>query len=195
LAGYSPKIANRLSHWLAAVNFKFSFAVNEKKFQRNRFFDNKPIFLVPFDKDDSMKQLLQLRFKQGFTALFLLCFPLLCQAENPTLLVPQSPLIQTSVPVGGEDEIRVIEQLIVSTAAQLEMEKHLRELMLQFNKQQEEFIQGNQTKAHASRLVRTARQIYETITANRLEHLFAKDYLDELTFFSSIAGKTSVTRP
>ena len=67
--------------------------------------------------------------------------------------------------------------------------------MLQLKKQREEFVQGNQSKGHAAKLVRTARQVYEMITANHLEHLFAKDYLDELTFFASIAGKTAMTRP
>jgi hypothetical protein len=116
-------------------------------------------------------------------------------ADNPTLLIPQSSLVQTALPLGEEDEVKIVEQLIFATVQQLETEKHLKNLMLQFKKQREEFIQGNQTKAHAGRMVRTARQIYETITANHFEHLFAKDYLDELTFFSSIAGKTAMTRP
>jgi hypothetical protein len=116
-------------------------------------------------------------------------------ADNPTLLIPQSPLVETSLPLAEEDEVKTIDQLISATSRQLEMQKQMRELMLQFKKQREEFIQGNQTKAHASKMLRTARQIYEMITANHLEHLFAKDYLDELTFFSSIIGKTAVTRP
>jgi hypothetical protein len=134
-------------------------------------------------------------FEKSWAVLFFLCFFPACWANNPSLLVPQSSLLQASVSSVEEDEIKVVDRLIASTAAQLDMEKQLRELMLQFQKQQEAFIQGNQTKALAGRMVRTARQIYETITANHLEHLFAKNYLDELTFFSSIAGKTAVTRP
>lgn len=136
-----------------------------------------------------------LRFLGYGVALFVLYFSPDAKAENPTLLIPQSSLIETSLPLGEEDEVKIIDQLIAATSAQLETEKHLKELMLQFKKQREEFIQGNQTKVHAARMVRTARHIYETITANHLEHLFAKDYLDELTFFSSIAGKTAVKRP
>ena len=128
-------------------------------------------------------------------SLFFLYFVSFCHAENPTLLIPQSSLLDVNLPLGEEDEIKIVEQLIAATTAQLESEKHLKELMLQFKKQREEFVQGNQTKMHAGRMERTARQIYETIADNHLEHLFAKDYLDELTFFSSIAGKTAVTRP
>ncbi len=112
------------------------------------------------------------------------CCVFLCQAENRTLLIPQSSLIDVSLPLAEDDEIKVIDQLIAATTSQLETQKHLRVLMIQFKKQREEFVQGNQTKAHAGKMVRTARQIYEIITANHLEHLFAKDYLDELTFFS-----------
>lgn len=118
-----------------------------------------------------------------------------CSAENPTLLIPQSSLIENSLPLGEEDEVKTIDQLISATTQQLEAQKQIKELMLQFKKLREEFVLGNQSKSHTSRMVRGARQIYEMITANHIEHLFAKDYLDELTFFSSIAGKTAVTRP
>jgi hypothetical protein len=115
--------------------------------------------------------------------------------DNPTLIIPQSSLIETALPLAENDEVKIIDQLITATSRQLETQKQMKELMLQFKKQREEFIQGNQTKSHAGRMVRTARQIFEMISSNHLEHLFAKDYLDELTFFSSIAGKTAVTKP
>ena len=116
-------------------------------------------------------------------------------SDNSTLLIPQSSLIETTLPLSENDEMKIIDQMISATSRQLEMQKQMKELMMQFKKQREEFVQGNQTKSHAGRMVRTARQIYEMITSNHLEHLFAKDYLDELTFFSSIAGKAAVTRP
>jgi hypothetical protein len=118
-----------------------------------------------------------------------------CHAENKTLQIPQSSLIETSLPMTEEDELKAVEELIIATQEQLQKHIALKEMMLQFKKQREAFVQGNQTKTHAGRMVRTARQIYEAITASHLEHLFAKDYLDELNFFSSIAGKTAVTRP
>jgi len=121
---------------------------------------------------------------------------IVCFADNPTLLIPQSSLLQqTSVPLADEDEIKIVEQLIVATEAQMETQKRLKELMIRLQKLREEFVQGNQTKTHAALMVRTARQVYEIITVNHLEHLFAKDYLDELLFFSSIAGKTAVKKP
>lgn len=120
---------------------------------------------------------------------------LMCLAASPTLQIPQSTLMEVALPVSEEDEIKRIDQLIQNTELQLERQRQMRELMIQFKKQRDEFVQGNQTKQHAGKMVRTARQIYEMINANHLEHLFAKDYMDELQFFSSIAGKTAVSRP
>jgi hypothetical protein len=127
----------------------------------------------------------------------ILIFPwiALSLAENPTLLIPQSSLIETSVPLSPEDELKTIEQLIINTTKQLETEKQLRELMMQFKKQKDEFIQGNQTRSHTARMVKTARQIHEMLIVHHLDHLFTKEYIDELVFFSSIAGKSAVTRP
>lgn len=116
-------------------------------------------------------------------------------AQNPTLQIPQSSLVQTGPFPGEQNEIKIMEQMIMTTTVQLQTQKILREWMIQFNQHKEDFIQGNQTKAHTSLLVRTARQIHESISSSHLQHLFAKDYLDELSFFSSIAGKNGITAP
>ena len=134
-------------------------------------------------------------FKRVFATLFLFAGSLGVAVENPTLRFPESSLVQTSHAVSDKDELKIIDQLIATTQKQLEDEKKLRELMQQFKDQVEEFIQGKQTKSHASLMVRTAREINEMISANHIEHLFPKDYLDELTFFSSIAGKNGISRP
>ena len=145
-----------------------------------------------FGQSPNISTLMQTKFKILYP---LLLWSTLCQAENPTLVVPQAPLIDTSLSMREDDEFKVVEQLIDATSRQLEAQKQMKELMLQFKAQREEFIQGRQTKSHTGKMVRTARQIYELIAANHLEHLFAKDYLDELTFFSSIAGKSAITKP
>lgn len=122
--------------------------------------------------------------------------PLTCQAaDNPTLRVPQSSLSDTTLVLGQQDEVKLLDQMIVSTTTQLQMLEQLKEKMVQFQQQRDAFIKGDQTKSHTGRMVRTARQIYEILLTNHLDHLLAKDYLDELIFFSSIAGKNAVTRP
>ncbi len=143
--------------------------------------------LSPIAKVQFKKRLLFFLLLQGGIAV--------CSANNPTLKIPESSLTPTFPSWAEVDEIKMIEQMIDATSRQLEMQKHLKEMILQFNQLRKEFIEGNQTKKHTASMVRTARQIYEIMMANHLDHLFAKDYLEELTFFSSIAGKNSVARP
>ena len=129
---------------------------------------------------------------------FFICvlFLVACVTHSEAALqIPQSSLLEAKNQIKTADEITAIDSLIESTAQQLEFQKQLRLLMVEFIKQKEEFAQGNQTKAHASSMVRTARQIYEGISTFHLQNLFPQDYLDELVFFSSIAGKNTVTRP
>ncbi len=109
--------------------------------------------------------------------------------------VPESSLAEQQVYFHAENELVAVNQLIETTAKQLEAQKQLRDWMIQFEKEKEDFIQGNQTKPHAAKMVRTARQIFEVITEQHLDHLFAKEYLDELHFFSSIAGKAGPKKP
>lgn len=131
---------------------------------------------------------------------FIICSLLICgeglfAADQQSLKLPESSLIMASENMTDTDELKIADQLIVTTRRQLEMQKNLKDLMVQFRDQKESFVQGNQTKEHAGKMVRTARQIYEIITANHLEYVFPKDYLDELTFFSSIAGKSGISKP
>ncbi|HEY2810019.1 MAG TPA: hypothetical protein VGJ00_01310 [Rhabdochlamydiaceae bacterium] len=109
--------------------------------------------------------------------------------------VPQSSLLEPQNSLQEKDEVKVIDSLMESTHQQLEVQKQMRQLMCDFRKQKEAFAKGNQTKAHASLMVRTARQVYESIQGHHLEYLFSQDYLDELLFFSSIAGKNRVKAP
>jgi len=111
------------------------------------------------------------------------------------VVVPQSSLLRTALPITDEDEIVAVERLIQTTEDQLRMQEHLKELMLVFQKLKEAFVQGDQTKKNAGAMVRTAREILEIITNQHLEFHFSKDYLDELTLFSSIAGKNGIKRP
>lgn len=94
-----------------------------------------------------------------------------------------------------EDEILAIEHLIQATQKNLEIQKFLKEKMIRFVEQKEQFAAGQQTKQHASRMVHTAQEIYEIIKDYRLQYLFTSHYLEELALFSSIAKKTVPARP
>lgn len=111
------------------------------------------------------------------------------------VVIPQSSLLKTALPVTDEDELAVVDRLIQTTEDQLKIQQHLRDLMIRFKQLKESFVQGDQTKKNASAMVRTAREILEIITIQHLQFHFSKDYLDELTAFSSIAGKNGIRRP
>ncbi len=111
------------------------------------------------------------------------------------VIIPQSSLMETSLPLKEEDEVVVIDRLILATQAQLGMQKHLKELMITFQQQKEMFIQGDQSKKLATQMVRSAREILEIISDEKIHYLFSTDYLDELKMFSSIAGKNGIKRP
>jgi hypothetical protein len=128
-------------------------------------------------------------------------FKLLCVSalyashEVHPVIVPQSSLMQTALPLSEEDEVLAIDRLITATKEQLALQVRLKELMVDFKKQKETFIQGEQTKQHAGRMVRTARSILEIISDQHLQYLFSVDYMQELSMFSSIAGKNGIKRP
>lgn len=98
-------------------------------------------------------------------------------------------------PILGEDEVKSLAKLIEVNEVRLEVQKHLKEKMVLFKKQKEEFIEGNDSKKHAFAMVSNAREILGEIKKENLAYLFSSEYLEELVFFSSIAGKSSPIRP
>jgi predicted ABC-type ATPase len=130
------------------------------------------------------------------TFLASLFFALLAAAHGAgAIQVPQSSLAEFNTSISDEDEVAAMNHLLENTSHQMEVQRQMRQLMLDFRRQKEEFVQGNQTKSHAAQMVRTARQIYESVTAHHLQYLFSQEYLEELLFFSSIAGKNRVKSP
>lgn len=112
-------------------------------------------------------------------------------SHQPVSAMPEKLFEFTRLQV-DEDEIKIVDHLIALTKEQLKNQERLKSLMVQFQQCKEEFTQGNQTKPHTAKLIRLGREIYELITQEHVTHLFAKDYLDELQFFSSIAGKKAM---
>jgi hypothetical protein len=132
---------------------------------------------------------------QKFFLTAVLCLPGFVAAEEPVLQVPKSSLVETLQALTTQDEVEVVGRLIVATQHQLEVQTELKRLMVEFKQQEDAFADGLQTKAHAAKMVRTARRLLELITDLHVQHLFSSQYMEELTLFSSIAGKTTPPRP
>jgi hypothetical protein len=95
----------------------------------------------------------------------------------------------------AEDEVETLQHLIALTEHQLTVQKQLRNLMTDFKKQKDRFFKGDQSRKHSLKMVKTARNILQIVTESHLQHLYSSEYMEELTLFSSIAGKNTPCRP
>jgi hypothetical protein len=125
----------------------------------------------------------------GWISFSFLLSALTAQIEPPLVVLEEEKTLL------AEDEIKCLEKLIAVNEERLEKQKQLKEKMTLFQKQKEEFIRGNQSKKHAFVMVSNAREILGDVKRENLSYLFPCEYLDELVFFSSIAGKSTPIRP
>ncbi len=91
-------------------------------------------------------------------------------------------------------EMQSIDALIAQTQKNLYEQMKLKELLKDYYRYREEFTQGLQTKHQAAALVSIASDILKILQSEHLQHLCTPSFVDEITFFSSIAGKKSITR-
>ncbi len=101
------------------------------------------------------------------------------------------PSLGFTIAKEGED-LRTIEHLIASTERQLSVHKQLLTLMLEFQKQQDLFFEGEQTKELASNMVQTASKILNMAEEHQLIYLFTSFYVEELKFFAGISKKRAL---
>lgn len=134
-----------------------------------------------------------MRFLIGIFAFLLPSF-FLCAEETP-LLKPEFISVEERGNPLLQDEVESIDRLIEINEKRLQVQKQLRDQMRVFQKQKKEFILGNQSQKHAFSMVSNARYILGEVKKESLAYLFSPDYLEELVFFSSIAGKSSPVRP
>lgn len=118
-------------------------------------------------------------------------------AVLPLQAVQKVPALKEEIVLSADEgeEIQAIENVIAHTEKRLQDEKKLKLLMEEFKAQQDRFFLGEQTSALAAQMCRTARHILNIITECHLQYLFSKRYMEELTLFSSIAGKNTPSRP
>ncbi len=93
------------------------------------------------------------------------------------------------------DEAETIDRLMQTTERQLTAQKQLKELILEFKAQQEIFFQGNQTKEHSTKMVRSAVEILKIVKEQSYENLFSPVFMHELHLFSTIAAKKTPGKP
>ena len=96
-------------------------------------------------------------------------------------------------PLGKEGEdLQTINLLIASTERQLSVHKQLHALMLEFQQQQDLFIDSDKPKELAREMVETAAKILSLAEEHQLIYLFTPFYVEELKFFAGISKKKAL---
>ena len=72
------------------------------------------------------------------------------------------------------NEMQTIDDLIALTEAQLSVQKQVKELMIEFQKQRDLFEKNNPTKSQAYLMVKTASQLLGVIKENHLQQIFQR---------------------
>jgi len=124
--------------------------------------------------------------------MLLLLVSLLLRGES--LFCEEGDFLQD--PLGVEpNEVLILSRLIDVQERRLATQKELCDKMELFRAQKEAFIEGDISQFHALTMVNNARDILGLIQEGHLAYLFPSVYLEELVFFSSIAGKSAPARP
>ncbi len=87
-------------------------------------------------------------------------------------------------------ELEDLTQLIEKTASQISFQRELKADMEKFSNLKKQFVQGKEVKKVGFQMVQVAIKILDTLQEERLQELVPKPYLEELTFFSTLAKKT-----
>ena len=91
------------------------------------------------------------------------------------------------------EELSTLNDLIATTERQLTLQKELKNLLTEFQSQQDRFHQGLQTKELAYQMVQTASKILSLAEEGHYLHLFSPFFIEELKLFAGIAKKKSFT--
>lgn len=93
------------------------------------------------------------------------------------------------------NEIDRLNFLIDATQNNLQNQKNLRGLILEYQKTQALYMKNSQDNELLFRMVKQAHRILSQIKENNLAHLFSSEFLGELTLLSQVANKKGLPKP
>lgn len=120
--------------------------------------------------------------------LFLITFGSLFAAEPITNLKETEPALVVA------KELQHLNQLIAITEQNLENQKALRQLFVDYQQQQVNYLQNSQDKEITLQMVKSAHRLLESVKANHLVQTFDTEFISQLTFFSQFATKRGVPK-
>lgn len=92
------------------------------------------------------------------------------------------------------NEMKRLNNLISITEKNLENQKKLKQLFLDYQQQQVNYLQNSQDKEVTLQMVKTAYLLLEGIKANHLIQTFDTEFISQLTFFSQFVAKQGVPK-
>lgn len=93
------------------------------------------------------------------------------------------------------NELRRLDTLIQATEQSLEGQKKLKELIIQYQNIQDQFLNDTQNNDLLFQLVKSAYRALQSINENHLIHTFDPEFISELTTLSQIATKRGIPKP
>lgn len=109
-------------------------------------------------------------------------------------------LIGTTFPLAGQntiidpDEITILLELIETSKKNLEEQKKLLKLIVDFKKAREAFITEPTSVKLAALLVKSAAEVSNEIEKSQLSYLFPTDFMTEIRFFTQVGEKHASKR-
>lgn len=102
---------------------------------------------------------------------------------------PDLPRITSQPTAKPGNEIVFLDQLISITEQNVENQKELKEKVKEYIQLRDQYARQTQNQELGMRLVRAAYEVLEGIKEQHLTHVFDKEFMSELTFFSTIGAK------
>lgn len=115
--------------------------------------------------------------------------------EATSLPLPEISQLSSIDQINEDNELKLIDHLIIVTQQNLEDQKELQQLTQQFKTTQLAFTQDTENKQLAYTMISEANQLLKFIKEKHLSHLFSKDFIKELDFFSQFAKKNEIASP
>ncbi len=133
-----------------------------------------------------------------FFLLFLLFTPVLSIAQTSSKTELSNPLPSShkqNDPLETEDELKAIEHLISATERNLEAQKKVRALIVDYHGIQARCLENPEDKDRIFLLAKTASHLLKAIKENYLINIFHPKFISELSLVSQPADKKSLPRP
>lgn len=126
--------------------------------------------------------------KNFYLVLLLLTFNLLDAEESSFNLKETQPALVAA------KELQHLNNLITITEKNLENQKALKQLFLDYQQLQVNYLQNTEDKEITLQMVKSAHRLLEGIKAAHLTQTFDSEFISQLTFFSQFATKKGIPK-